>query len=174
MKFRGCNYPSVVFFHRTFVFQKMEVREGVSSKIEEERQLHSGADFDAGEVLLVNPAKDASRSYKRKKEKLELATPLGKNEICKRNFDLETQDWGEDVADQQKLEASTSDATLHTTSKKVESTLEELRENSVVRFEVGAKVQSAPVTKGVRFPSELRRQVLEDLQRLPQVEVCKR
>ena len=46
------------------------------------------------------------------------------------------------------------------------------REVGVVRFEVGtAKVRPE---RGHRFSSELRRQVLEDLQRLPEVEVCKR
>ena len=51
---------------------------------------------------------------------------------------------------------------------------EEIEENSVVRFVVGVKVGSARVANGVRFPSELRRQVLEDLQRLPEAEVCKK
>ena len=147
------------------LFQKMEVREGKRGEIGEDRQLHSGADLDAGEVWLVNLAKDASRRYQRKKEKLETETSLGENEICKHSFDLETPDCGEDVGDQQKLQASTS------TAKKVESVREE---NSVVRLEVGAKVRSAQVANGVRCPSELRRLVLEDLQRLPEVEVCKR
>ena len=135
---------------------KMEEREGGRSETPE----RSGVDVDAGEVWLVNLAKDASRSYQRKKEKLETETSLPEKSI----FDLETSDCREDVADQQKIQASTADAAQDTTHKTVES-----EENSVVRFEVGAKVRP-----GLRFPSTLRRQVLEDLQRLPEVEVCKR
>ena len=140
---------------------KMEEREGGRSETPE----RSGVDVDAGEVWLVNLAKDASRSYQRKKEKLETETSLPEKSI----FDLETSDCREDVTDQQKIQASTADAAQDTTHETVES-----EENSVVRFVVGAKVGSARVANGVRFPSELRRQVLEDLQRLPEAEVCKK
>ena len=137
----------------------MEEREGGGSESEEDEK-HSGADLDAGsgEAWLVNLAKAASKNYQRKKEKT--VTSLGIKSIS----DLGTADRRGDVEDEQKKQASTSDVVEDTTPKEVES-----EENSVVKFEVGAKVR-----RGLRDPFELRRQVLEDLKRLPEVEVCKR
>ena len=137
----------------------MEEREGGGSESEEDEK-HSGADLDAGsgEAWLVNLAKAASKNYQRKKEKT--VTSLGNKSIS----DLGTSDRRGDVEPEQKKQASTSDVVEDTTPKEVES-----EENSVVKFEVGAKVR-----RSLRDPFELRRQVLEDLKRLPEVEVCKR
>ena len=152
---------------------EMEVREGGAGETEEEKQLPSEADLDGGEVCLVNLARESNRSYQRKKKKLESETSLCQSNPCESIIDSKEPDC-EEVVDKQETQASSSDPAKQNMPEKVESAHEEIEENSVVRFVVGAKVGSARVANGVRFPSELRRQVLEDLQRLPEAEVCKK
>ena len=152
----------------------MEVREGGGGETREEKQLHSEADFDGWEAFLVNLAKESNKSYKRKRKKLETETYPCQSEICESIIDLKEPYCEEEVTDKQEMQASSSHAAQQNMPEKVESANEEIEENSVVRFVVGAKVGSARVANGVRFPSELRCQVLEDLQRLPEAEVCKK
>ena len=153
---------------------KMEVREGGGGETEEEKQLPSEADLDGGEVCLVNLARESNRSYQRKKKKLESETSLCQSNPCESIIDSKEPYCEEEVVDKQETQASSSDPAQQNKPEKVGAAHEEIEENSVVRFVVGAKVGSARVANGVRFPSELRRQVLEDLQRLPEAEVCKR
>lgn len=45
---------------------------------------------------------------------------------------------------------------------------------SVVKIVVGLKERKARIANGVRFPTELRQQVLDDLKMLPEEQVCQR
>ena len=152
----------------------MEVREGGGGETGEEKQLHSEAELDGGEDWMVNLAKESNRSYQRKKKILETETSPCQSEICESVIDLKEPDCERGVPVRQETQPSSFDATQQNAPEKVESGHDEIEESSVVRFVVGAKVGSARVANGVRFPSELRRQVLEDLQRLPEAEVCKK
>ena len=152
----------------------MEVREGGGGETREEKQLHSEADFDGGEAFLVNLAKESNKSYKRKRKKVETETSLCQSDTCESITDSKEPDCEEEVVFKQETQASSSDPAKQNKPEKAGSAHDEIEESFVVRFVVGAKVKSARVANGVRFPSELRRQVLEDLQRLPEAEVCKR
>lgn len=145
----------------------MGVKEGGSGE-------NGGVDLDwklDGEVWPVNLAKEANKSYQRKKKKLETETAedLVQNGTCRSIFEVEEPGCKECVQEKQELQSSTSD--VPGLNGGIETVVDASEDNSVVRVVVGPKVVSA---SGVRFPSELRLQVLEDLEKMPEVEVCKR
>ena len=114
-----------------------------------------------------NQAREGNRSCPRKKEKIEIETSLVKNENCGSILDGE-----EGVEERQELQFSTSDVSDRDTPVKLECEVEAATDASEEKYVASSKVVSQ---HGVRFSPELRRQkILEDLQKMPEVEVCKR
>ena len=114
-----------------------------------------------------NQAREGNRSCPREKEKIEIETSLAKNENCGSILDGE-----EGVEERQELQFSTSDVSDRDTPVKLECEVEAATDASEEKYVASSKVVSQ---HGVRFSPELRRQkILEDLQKMPEVEVCKR
>ena len=113
-----------------------------------------------------NQAREGNRSCPREKEKIEIETSLVKNENCGSILDGE-----EGVEERQELQFSTSDVSDRDTPVKLECEVEAATDASEEKYVASSKVVSQ---HGVRFSPELRRQILEDLQKMPEVEVCKR
>ena len=119
-----------------------------------------------------NQAREGNRSCPRKKEKIETETSLVKNENCGSILDMEGPDGEEGVEKRQELQFSTSDVSDRDTPVKLECEVEAATDASEEKYVASSKVVSQ---QGVRFSPELRRQkILEDLQKMPEVEVCKR
>ena len=113
-----------------------------------------------------------ARGSPREKEKIEKETSLVKNENCGSILDMEGPDGEEGVEERQELQFSTSDVSDRDTPVKLECEVEAATDASEEKYVASSKVVSQ---HGVRFSPELRRQkILEDLQKMPEVEVCKR
>ena len=116
-----------------------------------------------------NQAREGNRSCPREKEKIE--TSLVKNKNYGSILDMEGPDGEEGVEERQELQFSTSDVSDRDTPVKLECEVEAATDASEEKYVASSKVVSQ---HGIRFSPKLRRQILEDLQKMPEVDVCKR
>ena len=119
------------------------------------------------EPYIVNRAKESVKIYQRKK-KLENHGRENYFEGC----DLEVVQSYNETARVQEVQVPTCDTVLSSDDGKMSDAREEA--DSVVKIVVGLKERKARIANGVRFPTELRQQVLDDLKTLPEEQVCQR
>ena len=120
------------------------------------------------EPYIVNRAKESVKIYQRKK-KLESHGRENFFEGC----DLKVVQSYDEMARVQEVQVPTPcDTVLSADDGKISDAKEEAE--SVVKIVVGLKERKARIANGVRFPKELRQQVLDDLKTLPEEQVCQR
>ena len=121
------------------------------------------------EPYIVNRAKESVKIYQRRRT---LGTHGRENffEGC----DLKVAHQSHDVTvPMQEVQVPTPcNTVLSSDDGKISDAKEE--SESVVKIAVGLKERKARIANGVRFPTELRQQVLDDLKTLPEEQVCQR
>ena len=120
------------------------------------------------EPNIVNRAKESVKIYQRKK-KPENHGRENFFEGC--DMKVAHQSCDETVQMQEVQVPTPCDTVLSADDGKTDAKEEA---ESVVKIVVGLKERKARIANGVRFPTELRQQVLDDLKMLPEEQVCQR
>ena len=121
------------------------------------------------EPYIVNRAKESVKVYQRR-GKLGNHGPENFFEGC--DLKIVHQSYDEIVQMQEVQVQTPCDTMLSADDGKISDAKEEA--DSVVKIVVGLKERKARIANGVRFPTELRQQVLDDLKTLPEEQVCQR
>ena len=120
------------------------------------------------EPYIVNRAKESVKIYQRRRK---LGNHGRKNFFEGCDLKVAHQSYDETVQMQEVQVPTPCDTVLSADDGKTDAKEEA---ESVVKIVVGLKERKVRIANGVRFPTELRQQVLDDLKTLPEEEVCQR
>ena len=121
------------------------------------------------EPYIVNRAKESVKIYQRRRK---LGNHGRENFFEGCDLKVAHQSYDETVQMQEVQVPTPCNAVLSSYDGKISDAKEEAE--SVVKIVVGLKERKVRIANGVRFPTELRQQVLDDLKTLPEEQVCQR
>ena len=137
---------------------------------ERERSNENSSEPDLeNEPYIVNRAKESVKIYQRRRK---LGNHGRKNFFEGCDLKVAHQSYDETVQMQEVQVPTPCDTVLCADDGKASDAKEEAE--SVVKIVVGLKERKVRIANGVRFPTELRQQVLDDLKMLPEEQVCQR
>ena len=122
------------------------------------------------EPYIVNRAKESVKIYQRRRK---LGGHGRENYFKGCDLKVVHQSLNDETVQMQEVQVPTPcNTVLSSDDGKISDAKEEAE--SVVKIVVGLKERKARIANGVRFPTELRQQVLDDLKTLPEEQVCQR